>query len=136
MAISPKSMEKLEHFALAPTAERTAALNGTSVDLKDYDGDVCLILDVAAGGTSTCTVKLQDSEDNSSFTDITAVFVRNGTAQASGTVAFSQVSTSASKQTVVLDRDGVRRYVKAVSTVGATPTHVYSVNGVGVKKYG
>lgn len=134
MALSQLAMEKLEHFALAPTAERTTNLNGTAVDLKDYDGDICLILDLEAGGTSTCTVTLQDSADNSSFAAVTAEFVRNGTAQASGTVAFSQASTTASKQTIVLNRDGIRRYIKAVSTEGGT--HTYSVNGVGVKKYG
>lgn len=134
MALSQLAMEKLEHFALAPTAERTTNLNGTSVDLKDYDGDICLILDLETGGTSTCTVTLHDSADNSSFAAVTAEFVRNGTAQASGTVAFSQASTTASKQTIVLNRDGIRRYIKAVSTEGGT--HTYSVNGVGVKKYG
>lgn len=134
MAILQQGLEKLEHFALAPTASRNADLAGTSVDLQQYDGDVVLILDVAASGTSTCTVKLQDSADDSSFADVTAVFTRNGTAQASGTVAFSQVSTSASKQTIVVNKDGLRRYVKAVSTEAGT--HVYSVNGVGVKKYG
>lgn len=134
MAILQQGLEKLEHFALAPTASRNADLAGTAVDLQTYDGDIVLILDVAASGTSTCTVKLQDSADNSDFTDITAVFVRGGTLQASGSVAFSQVSTTASKQTIVLNKDGIRRYVKAVSTEGGT--HVYSVNGIGVKKYG
>lgn len=134
MAIHQLAMEKLEHFALAPTASRAVNLAGTSVDLLDYDGDVCIILDVAASGTSTCTVTLQDSADNSSFANITAEFVRDGAAQASGTVAFAQVSTTASKQTIVLNKDGIRRYIKAVSTEGGT--HVYSVNGVGVKKYG
>jgi hypothetical protein len=134
MALIQQGLEKLQHFALAPTASRDTALNGTAVDLKDYDGDVVLILDVAAGGTSTCTVTLQDSADNSSFANITAEFTRNGTGQPSGTVAFSQVSTGASKQTIVVSKDGLRRYVKAVSAEAGE--HVYSVNGLGVKKYG
>lgn len=134
MAILEQNLEKLEHFALAPTASRAANLDGTSVDLREYSGDVVLILDVAAGGTSTCTVTLQDSADNVTFANISAEFVRNGAAQAAGTVAFSQASTTASKQTIVLNKDGIRRYVKAVSAEAGT--HVYSVNGVGVKKYG
>ena len=134
MAILQQNLEKLEHFALAPTASRNAALDGTGVDLQTYDGDVVLILDVASGGTSTCTVTIQDSADNSSFAAVTAEFVRGGTAQASGTVAFSQASTTALKQVIVLNKDGIRRYVKAVSVEGGT--HVYSVNGIGVKKYG
>lgn len=133
MAILQQGLEKLEHFALAPTASRSGALDGTAVDLQQYDGDVVLILDVAASGTSTCTVSIQDSADNSSFAAVTAEFVRNGTAQASGAVAFSQASTTALKQVIVLNKDGIRRYVKAVSVEGGT--HVYSVNGIGVKKY-
>lgn len=134
MALLHQGLEKLQHFALAPTASRAAALDGTSVDLADYDGDIALILDVASGGTSTCTVTIQDSADNSSFANVTAAFNRNGTEVASTTVAFSQASTTASKQYIVLNKDGIRRYIKAVSTEGGT--HVYSVNGVGVKKYG
>lgn len=134
MAILEQNLEKLEHFALAPTASRATALDGTSVDLREFSGDVVLILDVAGSGTSTCTVTLQDSADNVTFANVTAEFVRGGVAQASGTVAFSQVSTTASKQVIVVSKDGMRRYVKAVSVEGGT--HVYSVNGVGVKKYG
>jgi hypothetical protein len=134
MALIQQGLEKLQHFALAPTASRATNLNGTAVDLKDYDGDVVLVLDVAASGTSTCTVTLQDSADNSSFANVSAEFTRDGAAQAAGTVAFSQVSTTASKQVIVVSKDGLRRYVKAVSAEGGT--HVYSVNGIGVKKYG
>lgn len=134
MALIQQALEKLEHFALAPTASRNTNLDGTAVDLKDYDGDVVLILDSAAGATSTCTVTLQDSADNVTFANISAAFTLNGTAQPSGTVSFAQVSTGASKQTLVLNKDGVRRYVKAVSAEAGT--HVYSVNGIGVKKYG
>ena len=134
MAIIQQALEKLEHFALAPTASRNAALDGTAVDLRTYDGDVLLILDVAAGGTSTCTVTLQDSADNVTFANVSAEFTRGGVLQAPGTVAFAQVSTTASKQTIVVSKDGLRRYVKAVSVEGGD--HTYSVNGIGVKKYG
>lgn len=134
MALIQQALEKLQHFALAPTASRNSNLDGTAVDLKDYDGDVVLILDSAAGATSTCTVTLQDSADNVTFANITAAFTLDGAAQPSGTVSFAQVSTGASKQTLVLNKDGVRRYVKAVSAEAGT--HVYSVNGIGVKKYG
>lgn len=134
MALIQQALEKLQHFALAPTASRNSNLDGTAVDLKDYDGDVVLILDSAAGATSTCTVTLQDSADNVTFANVTAAFTLDGAAQPSGTVSFAQVSTGASKQTLVLNKDGVRRYVKAVSAEAGT--HVYSVNGIGVKKYG
>jgi hypothetical protein len=46
MAILSTGLEKLQHFALAPTAERTANLNGTAVDMNDYEGDLVIVLDV------------------------------------------------------------------------------------------
>jgi len=135
MSVLSTGLEKLSHIAFAPTASRTAALDGTAVDMKDYEGDVVVILDVAAGGTSTVDVKLQSSDTSGgSYEDITTVFSRGGTVQASGAVAFAQVSTSASKQFLVFPKGAAKRWIKAVSTVD-TSTHVYSVNAVAVKKY-
>ena len=135
MSVLSTGLEKLQHFALAPTAQRTSNLNGTAVDMNDYEGDLVVILDVQNGGTSTLDVKLQSSATSGgTYTDITTVFTRDGVEQASGAVAFAQVSTSASKQVVVLPKGAAYRYVKAVSTT-STSTHTYSINGVGVKKY-
>ena len=135
MSILSTGLEKLSHVAFAPTASRTSALAGTAVDMKDYEGDVVVILDVANGGTSTLDVKLQSSDTESGdYSDITTVFSRGGTVQASGAVAFAQASTTASKQFLVFPKGAAKRWIKAVSTVD-TSTHVYSVNAVAVKKY-
>jgi hypothetical protein len=135
MAILSTGLEKLSHVAFAPTASRTSALDGTAVDMKDYEGDVVVILDVANGGTSTLDVKLQSADTESGdYSDITTVFSRGGTVQASGAVAFAQASTTASKQFLVFPKGAAKRWIKAVSTVD-TSTHVYSVNAVAVKKY-
>ena len=135
MSVLSTGLEKLSHIAFAPTASRTSALNGTAVDMKDYEGDVVVILDVAASGTSTLNVKLQSADTESGdYSDITTVFSRGGVEQASGAVAFAQVSTSASKQFLVFPKGAAKRWIKAVSTVD-TSTHVYSVNAVAVKKY-
>ena len=135
MAILSTGLEKLSHVAFAPTASRTAALDGTAVDMKNYEGDVVVILDVANGGTSTLNVKLQSADTEAGeYSDITTVFSRGGTVQASGAVAFAQVSTTASKQFLVFPKGAAKRWMKAVSTVD-TSTHVYSVNAVGVLKY-
>jgi hypothetical protein len=135
MAILSTGLEKLSHFALAPTAARTADLDGTAVDLVEYEGDIIVILDVEAGGTSTLDVKLQSSDTSGgAYTDVTAVFDLNGTEQASAAVAFDQVSTSASKQYLVFPRGDAKRFIKAVSTT-STSTHTYSINAVGAKKY-
>jgi hypothetical protein len=135
MAILSTGLEKLSHFALAPTAARTADLDGTAVDMNDYEGDLVIILDVEAGGTSTLDVKIQSSDTSGgSYTDVTTVFNLDGTEQASAAVAFAQVSTSADKQYLVFPKGAAKRWIKAVSTT-STSTHTYSINGVGVKKY-
>lgn len=129
-------LEKLQHLALAPTAVRTSNLNGTAIDLNDYEGDVVVILDVAAGGTSTLDVKIQSSDTSGgSYGDVTTAFFRDGSEVASAAVAFSQVSTSASKQYLVFPKGAAKRWIKAVSTTSSS-SHTYSINVVAVKKYG
>ena len=135
MAILSTGLSKLSHLAFAPTAQRTADLNGTAVDMQEYEGDVIVILDVEAGGTSTLDVKLQSSDTSGgTYSDITTVFNLGGTEQASAAVAFAQVSTSASKQYLVFPKGAAKRYIKAVSTT-STSTHTYSINAVAAKKY-
>ena len=136
MAILSTGLEKLQHFALAPTAQRTSNLGGTAIDMNDYEGDLVIILDVEAGGTSTLDVKIQSSDTSGgSYSDVTTAFYRGGSEVASAAVAFTQVSTSASKQFLVFPKGAAKRWIKAVSTT-STSTHTYSINGVGVKKYG
>ena len=135
MSILSTGLEKLEHLALAATAVRTTDLDGTAVDLNDYEGDVVLILDVANGGTSTLDVKIQSSDTSGgSYGDVTTVFYRGGSEVASSAVAFSQVSTTASKQYIVFPKGAAKRFVKAVSTTSSS-SHTYSINAVAVKKY-
>jgi hypothetical protein len=135
MAILSTGLEKLSHFALAPTDERDGALDGDAVDLNDYEGDIVVILDVEDGGTSTLDVKLQSSDtENGSYGDVTSVFNLDGTEQASAAVAFAQVEDDASKQYLVFPKGAAKRWVKAVSTVD-TSTHTYSINALGAKKY-
>lgn len=110
---------------LLATAARTTTANGTGVDLKDFIGQAALILDSAAGTgtTPTLDLKLQDSDDNSTFADV------------SPAVAFVQVVAGASQQRVGVDCDALRRYVRIVSTIGGTtPSFTYSVNMVGRKQ--
>ena len=136
MAILSTGLEKLSHFALAPTASRSIALDGTAVDLNDYEGDIVVILDVEDSGTSTLDVKLQSSDtQGGAYTDVTSVFNLDGTEQASAAVAFAQVTTSDSKQYLVFPKGAAKRWVKAVSTTTVTSTHTYSINALGAKKY-
>ena len=135
MAILSTGLEKLQHLAFAATAQRTADLDGTAVDMNDYEGDLVVILDVENGGTSTLDVKIQSSDtEGGTYSDVTTVFNLDGTEQASAAVAFAQVSTSASKQYIAFPKSSAKRWVKAVSTVD-TSTHTYSINAVGAEKY-
>jgi hypothetical protein len=117
---------QLEKFTLIPSAAITADGNGTGVDLLAYEGDICIIMNSAAGTgnpDNTLDVKIQHSDDNSSFSDVT-----------SG--AFTQVTTAASVQKMVLNSDSLKRYIRAVKDVGGTtPSFIAGIVGVAVKKY-
>lgn len=111
---------------LFATAARTVTANGTGVDLKDFVGQIAVVLDSAAGTgtTPTLDVKLQDSDDNSTFADI------------SPAVAFAQVTgAGVSTQRIGASADSLRRYVRAVATIGGTtPSFTFSVNLIGRKQ--
>ena len=135
MSILSTGLEKLQHFALAPTAVRTSNLDGTAVDLADYEGDIVVILDVANGGTSTLDVKIQSADTSGgTYGDVTTAFFRGGSEVASSAVAFAQASTTASKQYLVFPKGAAKRFIKAVSTTSSS-SHTYSINAVGTKKY-
>jgi len=126
MAIIQQALDKISLIAGHPTAARTATGQTSGIDLKDYDGDVVFLLDSAAGtGTSpTLDVTIEDSADNSSFAAITDA-------------AFTQVTGTASAQKLVVNKDSARRYVRVKYTLGGTtPSFTFSVNAVGVTKYG
>jgi orotate phosphoribosyltransferase len=131
MAILSTGLEKLQHFRSGPDRlPHQCNLNGTAVDMNDYEGDLVIILDVETGGTSTLDVKIQSSDTSGgSYADVTTVFNRDGAEQASAAVAFAQVSTTAAKQYLVFPKGAAKRWIKAVSTA-STSTHTYSINGV------
>lgn len=103
----------------AGSKANTAAATGSGVDLIDYEGPVVIVQD---HGTSTGTLdgKIQDSADNSSFADVSGL-------------TFTQETTTAGIQKLVVQSKQVRRYIKYVGTVVTGP-QVVSVSMVGVKK--
>jgi hypothetical protein len=107
-------------------AARTSTVNGAGVDMLDYEGKAQAILGSAAGtGTSpTLDVKLQDSDDNSTFADITDA-------------TFTQVTNAAvANQGIAVDLAAARRYVRAVATIGGTsPSFSCGVWLLAKKKY-
>lgn len=99
--------------SLAPAA-RTATANGTSVDLQGYNSAEVLFV-VGAITDGTHTPKVQESDDNSAFTDVAA-------ADQDGTLAALAASTNQA-----VGYKGNKRYLRAVSTVsGATTGGVYA----------
>lgn len=94
--------------SLAP-AVRTATANGTGVDLSGYNAAMVL-WNVGTITDGTHTPKLQESDDNSTFTDVAA-------ADLSGSHA---ALTSSTLQEI--GYIGRARYVRAVITVSGSPS--------------
>lgn len=103
----------------AVSAADTAAATGSGVDLQDYEGPVVITQNHGVS-TGTLDGKIQDSANNSSFADVSGL-------------AFTQETTTAGIQKLVVQSKQVRRYIKYVGTVGTGP-QVVSVSMVGVKK--
>lgn len=118
-------MNRFRHISLAPAAALAAAAttNSPSIDIADFTGLAKITLDASAtgGAGQTLDVKIQHSNDNSAWVD--------------AGIAFAQVTNAAASfQVLDLNIDGLRKYIRVVSTVaGATPTVARSVTMVGCK---
>ena len=127
MAIIQQNLEKLDITAAVASASVTATATSSAIDLKDFDGDVLLVLNCAAGTGSSPTldVKVQDSDET------------GGTYGDLSGATFTQVTTSASLQTLEVNKDECKRFIKVVQTVGgSSPVFVYGISLIGAKKYG
>ena len=127
MAIIQQALEKLQLFSCVATAAVTSTATSAAIDLKEYDGDVSLILTSAAGTGSSPTldVKVQDSDES------------GGTYGDLSGAAFTQVTDSASMQVITFSKDEAKRYIKIVQTVGgSTPSFTFNINALALKKYG
>jgi hypothetical protein len=129
MSIRQGNLEVFQGFPLHPAASETASFTGATTNIADlqlFDGGVRIALDCAAGtgGTTTLALKIQHSDTTTSgdFVDVT-----NG--------VFTSLTTSASFQTLFLNRNDLKRYIRLVTTQGAGSTYVYSVRGMGTLKY-
>lgn len=114
-------MNALSHlinlFLFTPAA-RTANANGTGVDLQGYTQPggrqlkAILTNGTTSGTTPTLDVKLQDSDDNTTFTDITGATFAQKTAAGNEEIHFRTN----------------KRYVRAVATIGGTsPSFTFAV---------
>jgi len=112
---------------LAPAASRTSTLTGTGIDVLEYEGVALVLLNASAGtGTNpTLDVKLQHSDDDSTYEDVT-------------TGAFSQVTDAAETagvKVMKLNVSDLKRYLRIVGTIaGTTPSFDFGVEFVGITK--
>lgn len=107
-------------FELAPAAVRTATANGTGVDIQGYREVLKIMLNVGTvtGTTPTLNVKIQDSEDNSTYADVTGL-------------AFAQV-TAAGNWSIGVNTRAVRSHIRVVMTIaGSTPSFPCTILAVG-----
>ena len=108
------------------TSATTSTSTGSGIDIRDYIGRMAIMLDADnnSGTTPTMDVKIQESADDSTYSDISGA-------------TFTQVTTTASFQQIALDVDSTKRYIRAVSTLaGTSPSYTYSITGYGAKKTG
>lgn len=110
---------------VVPVATIDADTNGAAIDVSEYDDNVAVLLTASAGtGDMTLDVKLQGSVNGSTgWADITGA-------------AFTQVTTTASIQRLVLNVASCSKFVRAVVDVGgATPSFIVGVGIIGEPKY-
>lgn len=99
--------------SLAPAA-RNASADGTGIDLANF-ASATVVFVVGAITDGTHTPKVQESDDNSAFTDVAA-------ANLIGSLAVLAANTNQR-----VGYRGAKRYIRAVSTVaGATTGGVYA----------
>ncbi len=96
---------------------KTASANGSGVDTAGYES-VALLAAFGAWTDGTHTYKLQDSPDNSTFTDVAA-------GQLDGTIAAVSSGTG-QNATQKQGYKGLQRYVRAVLTVSGATTGAVS----------
>lgn len=113
-------------LTLLQNATVAASGNGTGVDLQPYAGDIVIVLNAKHGtgnADNTADITIEDSADNSSFAAVSGA-------------AFTQVNgTTDSTQIMALNKDSLRRYIRAVKTIaGTTPSFLLACNVVAWKK--
>ena len=124
MAITQYTLDKLQHFTLLATTTITAAGNQTGVDIGDYDGEIQVILSgTAAGAGADLTFRIEESEDNSSYTAVTG-----------GT--FAAIANAAFKQVLTLNASELKRYIRLSCTAEAgTASSAVTCVGYGTNQY-
>jgi hypothetical protein len=119
MAQTPRDIGALVKLAssITPVASDDATVNGTSTDRMvsgSGEGYLSCVLHCAVGtatNMNSVDCKLQESANDSDFTDISGA-------------AITQITATETDAEVDVDLSGAERYVRAVATVDGTDVHV------------
>lgn len=129
MSIDRSLGTNLQTIDLLPMQSVTADGNGTGVLVTDFVGGLAVILRAknTAGSTPTLDIKLQESDDDSTYTDISGA-------------AFTQVTDAgtlaAVSEKIVVNVEACKKYIRAVIDIGGTssPAFMTTCVAVGVKQ--
>ena len=110
---------------ILPNDVLASTANSSGVDLQGYEGSAAFVLSSEAMGASvTLAVKLQESANDSDWSDVSSGAF---TTTAANTAAFEQIALNVSD---------LKRYVRTNSTVaGGTGTGAVNVTAYASKKY-
>lgn len=119
--------DQLQAMNLQSNASITTTGNGSTIDLQELDGEILVTLKVSApvaGSSPTLACVLQESSDDSSYTDVTGG-------------SFTGVTSAASNQSISLNKNELKRYVQLKRTIGGTssPQYYVAATVLGIKKY-
>lgn len=110
----------------------TSGGNTSAADQLNNEGTATLTINDRASGTAAATLAVTHSEDNSSFSAVpTDALFTLSTGEAA---TFTDLSTSASSQTLGLLLQKLKRYIR-IEIAGTSITHDVAVVYVAGKKY-
>jgi hypothetical protein len=108
-------------MSLSPVARVNGTFNGTAVDLSQFNRCEAVIIP-GSWTDGTHTIKLQDSDDNVTFTDVAATDLNK---YDNSPVPITSAGTMVLQKIGYI---GIRRYIRAVdTTTGATTGAVFAV---------
>jgi len=122
--LTPYTLDKLSHFTLLATTTITAPGNQTGIDIRDYDGEIQIVLlGTAAGAGADLTFRIEESEDNVTYTAVTGG-------------GFTAIANTASKQVITLNASSLMRWIRLSCTAetGTASSNVSCI-GYGTKTY-
>jgi hypothetical protein len=122
--LTPYTLDKLLHFTLLATTTITATGNQTGIDIRDYDGEIQIVLlGTAAGAGADLTFRIEESEDNVTYTAVSGG-------------GFTAIANTASKQVITLNASSLMRWIRLSCTAetGTASSNVSCI-GYGTRTY-